>query len=210
MALPLFNRKGSPDHTRNVLTWFGCWPPPETDIIPFQGFDHFDESPVTSAASSRPQSISLNSDCYFDHNTEHCFGEDAGYGNSNNNISQPGLLDEISDDHIPQPSFISRSTCPFPDCKSTAIFTTGRDFRRHYRQHFKRFFCRYPECPQSTSDAREAGKKGFATRKDRARHEAKHNPAIRCKWRAPNGEQCSRTFSRMDNMRDHYRRIHKK
>ncbi|KAI9903490.1 hypothetical protein N3K66_000019 [Trichothecium roseum] len=255
MALPLFNRKGSPDHTQGVLTWFSSWPPPpeSDDIVPLSGYDHldhhdhhdhhnhhnhFDDSPpaTSSTRSSRPQSVSLASEsCYYD--SSHSNGTSLSNGTNNGTGSQPvidsyfpgddedgndsgsgfgrqqpGLLDEISDEHIPQPSFTPCSACPYPDCKSDAVFTTGRDFRRHYRQHFKRFFCRYAGCPQSARDAAEAGvgNKGFATRKDRTRHEAKHNPAIQCKWRSPSGEQCSRTFSRMDNMRDHYRRIHNK
>ena len=205
MALPLFNRKASPDHTKGSMAWYGCWPSSDedNDMADYQSYEYYDDNTPTSAMSSKSQSVSLASDVQMENGAD-CFFHDHGP------IEHPGLLDEISDEHIPQPSFASHTTCPFPECKSTAIFTTGRDFRRHYRQHFKRFFCRYEECPQSVSDLSEAGNKGFATRKDRTRHEAKHNPAIQCKWRSPSGEQCSRTFSRMDNMRDHYRRIHNK
>lgn len=51
---------------------------------------------------------------------------------------------------------------------------------------------------------------GFSSKKDRARHEAKHNPGIKCEWHGPDGEECGRVFSRMDNMKDHVRRIHRK
>lgn len=61
---------------------------------------------------------------------------------------------------------------------------------------------------RSTSDFLTSG--GFSSKKDRARHEAKHNPGIRCEWHGPNGEECARMFSRMDNMKDHVRRIHNK
>lgn len=51
---------------------------------------------------------------------------------------------------------------------------------------------------------------GFSSKKDRARHEAKHNPRILCEWVGEAGERCGRRFSRVDNMKDHVRRIHKK
>ncbi|RYO55856.1 hypothetical protein AA0116_g8824 [Alternaria tenuissima] len=46
---------------------------------------------------------------------------------------------------------------------------------------------------------------GFSSKKDLARHEAKHNPGVLCDW-----EGCDRVFSRVDNMRDHVKRIHLK
>lgn len=51
---------------------------------------------------------------------------------------------------------------------------------------------------------------GFSSKKDRARHEAKHNPKILCEWIGEGGERCGRKFSRVDNMKDHVRRIHRK
>ena len=51
---------------------------------------------------------------------------------------------------------------------------------------------------------------GFSSKKDRARHEAKHNPRIMCEWINEDGTQCDRRFSRVDNMKDHVRRIHRK
>ena len=51
---------------------------------------------------------------------------------------------------------------------------------------------------------------GFSSKKDRARHEAKHNPRILCEWMGEGGERCGRRFSRVDNMKDHVRRIHRK
>lgn len=110
----------------------------------------------------------------------------------------------------PSPGVMTTVTCPYPGCKSTAVFNKVDDLRQHYQTHCKRFFCRYPDCPQSAlnTDPNTNGKKGFATRKDRTRHEAKHKPEIRCQWQGENGEQCSRIFSRVDNMRDHVKRIH--
>ncbi|RYP10994.1 hypothetical protein DL764_000291 [Monosporascus ibericus] len=256
MALPLFNRKGSPDHTRNVLAWQPAameFDIPNLDCDFFHDYEMIDyeilapsrssdssgpqselvisafqfEAASHSSDSSRPQSESAisafqseaasHSSDLFRPQSESvisAFQPDSGYEShvlEQAHSSRPrSLLNEISDEHIPQPVFTSPRQCTFQNCKSTTVFTIGRDFRRHYRQHFKRFFCRYEECPQSTDDPGDAGTKGFATRKDRARHEAKHNPAIRCQWQNRNGGQCTRTFSRMDNMRDHYRRIHEK
>jgi hypothetical protein len=46
---------------------------------------------------------------------------------------------------------------------------------------------------------------GFSSKKDRARHEAKHNPGIICE-----AAGCGRVFSRVDNMKDHVKRIHRR
>jgi len=51
---------------------------------------------------------------------------------------------------------------------------------------------------------------GFSSKKDRVRHEAKHNPRILCEWIGADGGMCGRKFSRVDNMKDHVRRIHRK
>lgn len=102
--------------------------------------------------------------------------------------------------------------CAYPGCTSRAIFTRGCDLRKHFNRHSKHLFCRVEGCPQSEAEAttNRATSGGFSSKKDRARHEAKHNPGIRCEWRGPAGEECGRIFSRMDNMKDHVRRIHKK
>lgn len=118
--------------------------------------------------------------------------------------------------------------CAFPNCTSRAVFTRGCDLRKHYNRHSKHLFCRVDGCPQSEAaciaiaqrQAVQAGADinlanlaisgGFSSKKDRARHEAKHNPGIKCEWTGPNGEDCERLFSRMDNMKDHVRRIHNK
>ena len=88
--------------------------------------------------------------------------------------------------------------CAHPGCTSQAVFTRGCDLRKHFRRHTKFLFCRHEDCPQSTEG-------GFSSKKDRDRHEAKHKPGISCQW-----EGCERVFSRMDNMKDHVRRIHSK
>ena len=79
-------------------------------------------------------------------------------------------------------------SCAWPDCKSRAHLVRACDLRKHYRRHLKLFLCRYHGCPKSI-------KNGFSAPKDRARHEAKHNPSIPCEWK-----NCDRVFSRVDNM----------
>ena len=116
--------------------------------------------------------------------------------------------------------------CAYPNCSSRALFTRGCDLRKHFNRHSKHLFCRIQGCPQSappgmdgsgsgagirfrgSSGAMPVG--GFSSKKDRARHEAKHNPKIMCEWTGEDGERCSRKFSRVDNMKDHVRRIHRK
>lgn len=79
-------------------------------------------------------------------------------------------------------------SCAYPGCTSKSDFHRGCDLRKHYRRHTKSLFCRHADCPQSAEG-------GFSSKKDRARHEAKHNPQIRCEW-----DGCERMFSRVDNM----------
>ena len=110
--------------------------------------------------------------------------------------------------------------CAYPGCTSRALFTRGCDLRKHFNRHSKHLFCRVDGCPQSEAAALAGSSHGrrssttasggFSSKKDRARHEAKHNPGIRCEWQGPDGEECGRVFSRMDNMKDHVRRIHRK
>ncbi|MCJ1227421.1 hypothetical protein MMC12_004076 [Toensbergia leucococca] len=88
--------------------------------------------------------------------------------------------------------------CAYPGCASQVIFTRGSDLRKHFRRHSKSLFCRHEGCPQSTEG-------GFSTKKDRDRHEAKHAPMVPCDY-----EGCERIFSRVDNMKDHVRRMHRK
>ena len=78
--------------------------------------------------------------------------------------------------------------CAYPGCASKSTFNRGCDLRKHYKRHTKTLFCRQEGCPQATAG-------GFSSKKDRARHEAKHNPDIACEWKG-----CDRLFSRTDNM----------
>lgn len=86
--------------------------------------------------------------------------------------------------------------CAYPNCTSQAKFTRGCDLRKHFKRHTKHLFCRHEDCSQS----REGG---FSSRKDRDRHEQRHNPGVVCSHPG-----CERLFSRVDNMKDHVRRIH--
>ncbi|CAI7622479.1 unnamed protein product [Penicillium manginii] len=61
--------------------------------------------------------------------------------------------------------------CAHPGCTSQALFRRGCDLRKHFNRHRKHLFCRHEGCPQSKQG-------GFSSKKDRARHEAKHNPGI--------------------------------
>ncbi|QIX00572.1 hypothetical protein AMS68_006089 [Peltaster fructicola] len=89
-------------------------------------------------------------------------------------------------------------SCSHPDCRSTNTFSRGCDLRKHHKRHNKTLFCRYEGCPQATRG-------GFSDKKDRQRHESRHNPQVDCEW-----EGCTRLFSRVDNMKDHVRRVHLK
>lgn len=128
---------------------------------------------------------------------------------SNSSLHAYGI--PVQDPSSNQPAW----RCAYPGCTSRATFTRGCDLRKHYNRHSKHLFCRVDGCPQSqqaaasrSTDGTLSG--GFSSKKDRARHEAKHNPGIRCEWKGVHGEECGRVFSRMDNMKDHVRRIHKK
>ncbi|MCJ1479038.1 hypothetical protein MMC13_007722 [Lambiella insularis] len=88
--------------------------------------------------------------------------------------------------------------CAYPGCASKAVFVRPCDLRKHFNRHSKNYHCRHDGCPQAVEG-------GFSSKKDRARHEARHNPGVECEW-----DGCERTFSRVDNMRDHVRRIHRK
>ncbi|KAL5364748.1 hypothetical protein BJX96DRAFT_179235 [Aspergillus floccosus] len=88
--------------------------------------------------------------------------------------------------------------CAYPSCTSQTVFRRGCDLRKHYNRHRKHLFCRHKNCPQAVRG-------GFSSKKDRDRHETKHNPEVPCEW-----DGCPRMFSRVDNMKDHVRRIHRR
>lgn len=92
---------------------------------------------------------------------------------------------------------ITVGPCPHPSCASKKIFRRQCDLNRHYRTHFRNFFCEIPDCSYTIRGSRI----GFATVKDRDRHERTHNPSILCNY-------CGKRFSRGDNLRDHCRKVH--
>lgn len=59
-------------------------------------------------------------------------------------------------------------TCAYPGCTSQSIFHRGCDLRKHYKRHTKTLFCRHSGCPQANGP-------GFSSKKDRMRHEQKHD-----------------------------------
>jgi hypothetical protein len=128
-------------------------------------------------------------------------------------------VSSYSNDHTTTASMAAGKggqTCTFPGCRSRVQFNRACDLRKHYKRHVKRWTCR------SCGGADNCGAI-FSSRKDRDRHEARHNPSVPCAW-----EGCERVFSRIDNMvspaleltsvsyaeltlmkRDHFRRIHR-
>ncbi|KZF25002.1 hypothetical protein L228DRAFT_265494 [Xylona heveae TC161] len=88
--------------------------------------------------------------------------------------------------------------CKHPECKSHVLYTRACDLRKHFKRHIKHLCCRIPGCP-------EAHIRAFSSKKDLERHEKSHNPNVPCAW-----PTCEKVFSREDNMRDHFRRIHQK
>ncbi|THC91689.1 hypothetical protein EYZ11_008860 [Aspergillus tanneri] len=107
--------------------------------------------------------------------------------------NQPSQQKDLSQYGIPEGDGTWR--CAHEGCKSSTRFRRGCDLRKHYNRHKKTFNCRHPHC--------EGSKKWFSSKKDRDRHEAKHNPDVKCEW------GCPRVFSRVDNMKDHVRRMHR-
>lgn len=88
--------------------------------------------------------------------------------------------------------------CPHPTCRSRKVYERQCGLDKHYRSHFRRFFCEVPGCNGKTG-----GPPGFATRKDRDRHERAHSPTMACQY-------CGKLFSRVDNLDNHLRCVHKR
>ena len=112
------------------------------------------------------------------------------------NPSPPNSTNDLT--HYGIPTADGAWRCAHRGCSSQAVFRRGCDLRKHFNRHRKYLFCRHEGCPQ-------AAQNGFSSKKDRARHEAKHNPGIVCE-----AAGCGRVFSRVDNMKDHVRRIHRR
>ncbi|KAJ5188627.1 hypothetical protein N7491_004947 [Penicillium cf. griseofulvum] len=88
--------------------------------------------------------------------------------------------------------------CNYSGCLSNQVFLRACDLRKHYRSHQKSFFCNKPDC--------EWSKIGFSLNKDCQRHMRSHRPMIKCL--AAESLGCERVFSRIDNMKEHHRKIH--
>ncbi|KAJ9486101.1 hypothetical protein VN97_g7241 [Penicillium thymicola] len=178
--------------------WLSC-PPHSSDPIPETFFSvprsvsaprsvpaptpHlYQSTTTTSTASSPPHSSDPDSPTAAP-------GSASGSGSGSN----PGDLSNYG-----VPTGDGNWRCAHPGCSSQAVFHRGCDLRKHFNRHRKYLFCRHEGCPQSARN-------GFSSNKDRARHEAKHNPGVFCEW-----EGCEKLFSRVDNMKDHVRRIHRK
>lgn len=91
--------------------------------------------------------------------------------------------------------------CPHPSCSSKLLFTRRCDRDKHYRLHFRKFFCRITGCHMSHELKGTRSQIGFSTMKDRDRHEKGHNPSIVCPY-------CGNLFSRNDNFQSHCQRLH--
>lgn len=168
------------------------YPPQSSNLIPETFFSvpqsvpaptphPYQSTTTTSIASSPPHSISDPD------SPPAAPGSASGSGSNSGDLKNYGI-----------PMGDGTWRCAHPGCSSQAVFHRGCDLRKHFNRHRKYLFCRHEGCPQSVRN-------GFSSKKDRARHEAKHNPGVFCEW-----EGCGKVFSRVDNMKDHVRRIHRK
>ncbi|KAL2208335.1 hypothetical protein CC79DRAFT_566805 [Sarocladium strictum] len=113
--------------------------------------------------------------------------------------SHIGFTDELSNDQdLETPCELDLAlSCPYPSCSSRMLFTRMCDLNKHYRLHFRKYYCRVAGCHAAGAQSNM----GFTTMKDRNRHERAHNPSIPC----PN---CGSLFSRYDNFQSHFRTVH--
>ncbi|CAL5872882.1 uncharacterized protein PFLUO_LOCUS7151 [Penicillium psychrofluorescens] len=167
---------------------------PDTFLSPPTSTAMFPNAPTSNPVSG--DSTSLLSTSPTPTFTSDLDGSPPGRSSSRTRHSSPSSSSDLTRYGIP----IGEGAwqCAHPGCSSQAIFRRGCDLRKHYNRHRKHLFCRHEGCPQAMHG-------GFSSKKDRARHEAKHNPGIMCEWHG-----CGRVFSRVDNMKDHVRRIHRK
>ncbi|CCF36392.1 C2H2 type zinc finger protein [Colletotrichum higginsianum] len=126
--------------------------------------------------------------------------------NSSEEKSPSPTEEEREEDEIWEPKDLRRMgyldaggnwRCRFEGCRSPRVFARACDLRKHFRGHEKYFFCAETPCAGAGV--------GFATRKDYQRHMGSHRPTIQC----PHPD-CGRMFSRKDNMRDHFKKIHQR
>lgn len=181
----------SPPMTHNHLV-YSTYPPPTGTLGPTQTFSAGSSSVLPSQIGSTRISRSPSSSS---------IGADPSSMAGDNSRSGFSRSMSPNSPDLRAYGYLNKSgtwTCAYPGCTSRAVFTRGCDLRKHHKRHTKSFFCRHEGCPQSTGG-------GFSSKKDLARHEAKHNPGVICEWSG-----CDRVFSRVDNMRDHVKRIHMK
>ncbi|KAL8842679.1 MAG: hypothetical protein Q9170_000454 [Blastenia crenularia] len=164
--------------------WSPSYSPGPSDLPLREGsFAAAQSSPYTTGAYSTDSRSSLHPDDADDTSSQR------------SRASSPGNPSDLQNFGYPLGDGLSWK-CAYSGCSSQSVFTRGCDLRKHFRRHTKTLFCRYEGCSAATEG-------GFSSRKDRDRHEAKHRPDIPCEWRG-----CDRVFSRVDNMKDHVRRIH--
>lgn len=106
--------------------------------------------------------------------------------------------------HIPTTQLLASTAssglpCPHLSCSSKILFTRRCDLNKHYRTHIRNHFCRANNCKHNSGRSTL----GFATKKDRDRHEKTHNPSMPCSC-------CGKLFSRSDGLRAHFRRQHQR
>jgi hypothetical protein len=210
-AQPTFYQQSPPLQTQTSLPvqtqsfWSTSAPLVEADSNYLQTAPSFTFSPASmSSEFVFGQPTSNNNSTR--HSRGHSFASISSYTSTNapspdasesnfSRSSSPGTADLSAYGYLNHQGSWS---CAYPGCTSRAVFTRGCDLRKHHKRHTKSFFCRSPGCSQATGG-------GFSSKKDLARHEAKHNPGVVCEWHG-----CDRVFSRVDNMRDHVKRIHLK
>jgi hypothetical protein len=194
-----------PSSVHPSLTSTNLIPPTPQSPMPIASFDF----------NTAPQQIYLNpsmSNSRSRENSIHSFSRSTSPASNLSSSPSAASLQAygtlvVSNSHANNPQ---SWRCAFPGCTSRALFTRGCDLRKHYNRHSKHLFCRVDGCPQAEPKDSSSSSVGFSSKKDRARHEAKHNPGIPCEWRDVDGQGCGRVFSRVDNMKDHVRRIHLK
>ncbi|KAF4785321.1 C2H2 type zinc finger domain protein [Colletotrichum scovillei] len=165
---------------------------PGGDVDPRLDFS-FDPSPTT-CTTGWEESMTALSDDWFDAATGNFYPSP-----SETTSSEPT---DIDDNWVPQDvykiGFQDENgdwRCSYAGCRSLAVFERACDLRKHHSTHTKTLFCPRPECASSMI--------GFAYPKDYRRHLRSHKPSIPCPYAL-----CGRLFSRTDNMRSHFSKIH--
>ena len=146
----------------------------------YSGFDASIPMPTTSSSSARHQSTSQYPNAHV------TYAAPSGYSQTSYKADKPETESwEPPDLHeIGYQDENNEWRCKHAACVSLKSFNRACDLRKHFRGHEKNFFCQYIDCPRFSI--------GFSSRKDCQRHEASHNPAIKCEAKG-----CDRVFSRI-------------